>query len=344
MPVYKDKQRGTFYYNTYITIDGVKKKRMKRGFKTRSEARKAEAELLLDDGIKTSDNPYFKDIIDDFMKWYKRGKKESTIYRANIEINNNILPVFKNKRIKSITKKDVFVFQNELLERLSPKSVLSTRSILSIILNYAKDMEYVSNNVVSKVEPPKLEKARFEYWTLNDFKRFISVVDNDRYKALFMTLFYSGMRIGEVSALKWDDIDFKNNTIDVNKGYYQGTISKPKTESSIRTIKMPDHTMLLIKSIYSKYNDFVFGQYTKPLTANTIVKRYNRYINKSGVKRIRLHDIRHSHASYLINNGYDIQIVSKRLGHAKVSMTLDTYAHLYPNKENEAIEFMNKDF
>src|SRR5699024_12522767 len=105
----------------------------------------------------------------------------------------------------------------------------------------------------------------------------------------------------------------------------------------------PDHTMLINKTKYSKYNYFVFSKYTKPLTANTIVKRYNRYINKSGVKRIRLHDIRHSHASYLINNGYDIQIVSKRLGHAKVSMTLDNYSHLYPNTENETIEFVNKD-
>src|SRR5699024_3409467 len=169
-------------------------------------------------------------------------------------------------------------------------------------------------------------------------------------------LFYSGARIGEILALNWNDADFDNNLININKRYYKTEINTPKTQSSMRKIKLPNHTMNLIRQLklketYKKDDYIIFGEFYKPLNQSTVAQAFYKYLDffiddkgNQTLKRIRIHDFRHSHASYLINKGYDIQIVSRRLGHSKISTTYDIYSHLYPNKEDEAVEDMEDDF
>jgi len=356
MPVYKDKKRGTWYVSVYVELkNGERKRVLKRGFKSRPEAKKAESEIILNAAIENPDNPLFEDVIAEYMKWYKKRRKASTVNKLEGTIRLYIKPYFGHKHIQDIKKRDVMKFHDFLLDKLSVSTAKSVHKDLSSILNYAIQMEYLQTNVAREVgNIDKKEKRKVDYWTLEQFKEFLSVVDNDRYRTLFMLLFYSGARIGEALALTWNDVDFKNNTININKRYYKTEIGTPKNESSNRIVKIPRHTMNLLQQLKLKTNpksDYViFGSYHKPLNQSTVNQQFYKYLDRfivdgeQTLKRIRLHDFRHSHASYLINGGYDIQIISKRLGHAKISTTYDIYAHLYPNKEDEAIEAMESDF
>lgn len=358
MAIYKDKKRGTWYISVYVG-DGENKKRiLRRGFKTKAEAKKEESEIIFNAEMYNSDNPLFTDVVDEFIAFYEKRRKESSVHRLKKECRLYIKPFFEGKFIQNIKKRDILKFHDFLLDKLSMTSAKNVHGYLSSIFNHAVKMEYANSNVAREVGNIQgTDKKQMEYWTLEEFKVFLNHLESDLYKALFMTLFYSGMRIGEAVALTWQDIDFENNIIDVNKTVHLGNVTPPKTESSIRKIEMPQHTINAIAQIKlqtkPKHDYYVFGEFYDHLphtTANGYFLRKIRQINKKEtnkkvkLKEIRLHDLRHSHASYLINKGYDIQIVSKRLGHSKISTTYDIYAHLYPNKESEAVKAMEDDF
>lgn len=350
MAIYKDKKRGTYYVSVYIELNNGERKRiLKRGFESKKEAKKAEASIILDAEIENPDNPFLNDVIDDYIEWYEKRRKASSLLRLKTDVRLYIKPFFKNKPIQDIKKRDVMKFHDFLLDKLSITSAKHSHGYLSAILNHAIKMEYTTINVAREVGGIKgTDHKKFDYWTIDDFKVFYNHIDDLKYQALFMTFFNSGLRVGELLGLTWQDIDFNSDIINVDKNFYNGKIGTTKTESSTRKIKLPKQTMHLLKQYKlqskPKTDYYIFGEYYTPLSRTTLVTRYNKYREASGVKRIRLHDFRHSHASYLINNGYDIQIVSKRLGHSKVSITLDIYAHLYPNKEDEAISQMDDDF
>jgi integrase len=188
-------------------------------------------------------------------------------------------------------------------------------------------------------------KKEMEFFTYEEFKKFISVVDEFNYKTFFETLYYLGLRQGECCALTWDDIDFNKKEVSINKTLttkLKGqlyTLSSPKTANSNRTLPIP---LKLLKSYekllkqaktkkYFKTSWFIFGD-ELPFRETTIQVRKNKYCKLSGVKQIRIHDFRHSCASFLIQHGASIVLVSKYLGHSKISTTLDTYTHLYKNE------------
>lgn len=356
MAIYKDKKRGTWYVSVYVGEGERRKRILRRGFNSRAEAKKAESEIIFNAEIYNSDNPLFTEVVDEFIKSYEKRRKESSVHRLKKECRLYIKPFFDGKFIQNIKRRDILKFHDFLLDKLSLKSAKNVHGFLSSIFNYAVKMEYVSNNVAREVGNIQgSTKREFNYWTLDDLKIFLNHIDSDLYKALFMTLFYSGMRIGEAVALTWNDIDFKNNIISINKTAYLGKVTTPKTETSIRKLKMPQHTMNKIAQLKLENNPkddyFVFGEFYTHKPHTTInayflnnIRQINKKDEKIKLKQIRVHDLRHSHASYLINKGYDIQIVSKRLGHSKISTTYDIYSHLYPNKEDEAILAMEDDF
>lgn len=357
MAIYKDNKRGTYYVSVYVEYkNGDRKRVMRRGFKTQAEAKRAEAEIIMEATINNPDNPLIDDLLDEYIKWYKKRRKESTVYNKKGVIRRYIRPFFKDKHIQDVKKRDVMKFHDYLLDKLSLVTAKAIHKDLSAFLNYAIQMEYTNINVARETgNIDAVEDKTINYWTLEEFREFLEVVNNDRYYTLFMVLFYSGARIGEVLALTWNDVDFDNNVIDINKRYYKTTIDTPKTQSSVRKIKLPNHTINRIKQLklkekHKKDDYFIFGEFYKPLNQSTVAQQFYKYLDmfiddgKQTLKRIRIHDFRHSHATYLINKGYDIQIISKRLGHTKTSTTYDIYAHLYPNKEDEAVNDMDNDF
>ncbi len=350
MPIYYDKKRKTYYVSVYVEMkDGTKKRIMRRGFKGQREAKKAENDIIFEYAQKSSDNPQMDELCDEYYEWATKRRKKSTLYKIEYMLRLHLKPFFKNKKVQNIVNKDIMNFHDYLLDFLSPSTAKTIHKQLSAMLNYSIKMGYISANICNEVGNIDIKDVRkIDYWTLEEFKSFMPHVDNLKYKALFMTLFYSGARIGELLGLTWSDINFDNNSININKRFYRGDIDTTKTGASTRVIAMPHHTMNLLRELKLSLDAqpvfYVFGKHNDPLYPTTVWAYYLKTLDKSGVRRIRLHDFRHSHTAYLINKGTDIQIVSKRLGHEKVSTTYDIYAHLYPDKEVEAVLNMEDDF
>ena len=221
------------------------------------------------------------------------------------------------------------------------------------ILNYAIKFNYLKENIASKVGNfSKRDYFRkVDFWTYNEFLKFMSVIDDKLYYTFFHTLYFTGMRQGETLALKWTDIE--NNYISINKTLIPQKSSDyifntPKTKASIRKIKIDDYTTKLLCDLKSHYknivnfneNWFVFGGIC-PLSTTTIQRKRDYYCKLSNVKKIRIHDFRHSHSSFLLSKGIPITLISQRLGHSNISMTLDIYSHLIPSDEDKAVNLIN---
>ena len=194
------------------------------------------------------------------------------------------------------------------------------------------------------------------FFTYDEFKRFIAEEDDILYKTMYETLYYCGLRRGELRGLTWNDIDFGNNYLSVNKNVVATRgdedksymVTTPKTKSSVRNIPVPKVLLEDLKELYKVYNNhsgfnnswYVFG-HTEPITNCKIRTRKNKNCKLAGVKQIRIHDFRHSCASLLINSGATINVVAKYLGHTKIDETLNTYSHLFKNQMNEIINIID---
>lgn len=357
MPVYKNKSNNTWYVKY--------KNKTKRGFKTKKEAVQYESKMKLSiiKNIDTQD-VYFKDIAMDYLITLKKNTKFSTFQKCNNVIKNIILKNAVNKKIATINEKDCRAFY-EYVKDLDYSTVYKNYIInkYKVIFKHAKiyyKLQHDPSNVMEQIKPTYAEKIKQRLkekniWTNNEFELFISCVDKPMYRELFTLLFMTGLRLGEALALLWEDFDSDNGVIHVTKSLTRKTehglyeITEPKNFSSIRDVTLGINlTNYLLE--YKKreqqiagYNEswFIFGE-NKPLPQTTIDRVKNRAITKAGVSKIKIHDLRHSHASYLIGNGMNIVAVSKRLGHSDINMTLKVYTHLLKKNNDEIINFLDK--
>lgn len=375
MPVYKDKKTGTWYYKiNYTTEKGKYAQKKKGGFATKREAQDAEAKAFIElkqkppEGKpkKVNQNTYrFDDVADAYLRFIEQHAKESSYVTMKPIINLHLKPFFGEKNIHHIEAKDILDWQNYMWEKNYSIGYLQrTYNLLSMIFNYAHIYHGLIENPCSKTRnfnnPDELPR-QIQYWTLEEFSTFIKHVKDDiLYYTFFSFLYFMGTRKGEALALKWTDINFDTNTVKITKTLSfkvkkekreQGikwNITAPKTKNAVREILMPKVLVEHMKAYYEYckqfegFNDdcFVFGMF-RPLATTTIDRKFAYYIELAGVKKIKIHDLRHSHASLLINNGASILVVSKRLGHKDVSETLNTYAHMFPSKEQEVLDIID---
>lgn len=350
MAVYKDEKRKTWYFVTRVEMpDGTKKQVKRRGFKTKKEAILAEARM-------ESEQPAtkklsFDEVAVEYMDWYSPRRKVSSAYKILSVIDNHLTPTYGKRVIDSIQASDVMDHQTDLIKQgYAAATIKKIHSIASAIFKFAIKRGYRQDNPATLAGMPEMQTTKhMAIWTLAEFQEFIAVVDDPMHKALFMTLYYSGARKGELLALTWADIDFDNSTIHINKTVYKRHIQTPKTPASIRMITMPEHTMRLLRALHKlrkpkPIHDVFSTDGVVSMCETYLTKIYDKYVKQTGVKRIRIHDFRHSHASYLINKGIGISVVAARLGHGDVSMTLNVYSHLYPSTEKEAALSMEDDF
>lgn len=356
MPVYKDNKRNTWYIATRKrNIQGDLKYIKKRGFQTKKEAQFAEASLLLNNDV--SFNISFKELYLDYLEHQKNNVKTRTLLTFTNRFEKHVLPYFENKKIKDITLKNYQewkkIINNKNYTNNYKKGIHT--NIVSLF-NYGIRFHNLKTNIPSIVGGFKDTEIKKEllFWTYEEFKQFINVVDDNTYYCFFNSLYYTGMRLGETLALNWNDIDFEKGEIKINKSISRRvkgkdyTITSPKTKSSNRTVLMPKELL----NIYNKYFQeqkqikgfelqwFVFGGF-RPLPETSIARNKDKYCEISGVKKIRIHDFRHSHASLLINKGANVTIIAQRLGHSDIAMTLNTYSHMFPNSQKEIVHLID---
>ena len=217
-------------------------------------------------------------------------------------------------------------------------------------MNYAVKYYNLPSNPCQKAgSMGKKNAEEMQFWTQAEFKTFIAALQDDvESYAAFNTLYYTGMRIGELMALTPADIDFEQGYIYVSKSYQRlharDVITPPKTPKSNRAISVPPFLLQILREYIGKIygvssTDRIF-QYDK----HRLKRALKRGCALSGVKEIRLHDIRHSHASLLIELGFSPILIADRLGHEKIETTLNTYSHLYPHKQAEVAQKLEEIF
>ena len=345
MPAYKDEKTGKWFAKFYYTNwQGIKKQKWKRGFATKKEALGFERDFL----EKQSANPdmTFQNLYEIYMEDMAARLKQSTLLTKKTVLQTHILPFFGNKPINEIKASDVRRWQAKLMSSPNNYSQTYLKKIntkLNSIINYAKRFYDLNTNPCGKAGTIGKAKAEeMDYWTYDEYIAFREgVKDKPLSYICFEVLYWTGMREGELLALSPADIDLDNKIISINRTYQRiggkDVFTSPKTRKSKRKIPIPDFLCQeLLDYIQSRYmldaDERLF-----PVTKSYLSHEMIRGCKNTGVKKIRIHDIRHSHASLLINQGCDALMLADRLGHEKVSTTLNTYSHLFPHKQQELV-------
>ncbi|MCI8850785.1 MAG: tyrosine-type recombinase/integrase [Erysipelotrichaceae bacterium] len=292
--------------------------------------------------------------------------KEATRH-TNLEVLRRIFPKIGNKKINLITKDYLQRFIRELESKYSEAYVSAIYYAINKVFKYALLKDYIQINPLSKVRlrvDRDTVKAEKHFWEPADFERFIKEVQDIEYKAFYTFSFWMGTRRGETLALQWKDVDFNNKSVSIHKTVTKRIKNKdwalttPKTKNSIRNITMPDVVVDILHTLYDKqkvmygFNNevFLFGYY-RPMPEDYPRRYMEKLINevnqdtKAKIDRITIHEFRHSHASYLINNMSDqftVYDIAKRLGDT-VETVLSTYAHQFKNADKKLSDFINKD-
>ena len=342
---------GTKYSFTlrYTDIFGNTKQYTSKGYDTKKEAELEEARfrVKVQENKVSSSSVTFDDIFLEYIEYRKKDMKIQSIKKLE-----NLYKVFEPIGKKKINDFNLSDYKQFVLYIESKGYSIEYKNkiigLLKRLIRYSCKFYNTKETMINFIENFKevnRMKKEMEFFTYEEFEKFDSVIDELDYKTFFEVLYYLGLRQGEATALTWNDISFTKKEVSINKTLttkLKGqlyTISSPKTANSNRTLPIP---LKLIKPLqelkeeaksrkYFKEEWFVFGN-ELPFRETTIQQRKNKYCKLSGVKQIRIHDFRHSCASFLINNGASIVLVSKYLGHSKISVTLDTYTHLYKSE------------
>lgn len=350
MKAEKDKKTGKWLIQyRYTDWQGKRRKSTKRGFATKREAEEWLRNFLI------TQKADFDMKFADFWKMYcadmETRLREYTMRTKKYIVELKILPYFGNKRVNDITAADIRQWQNELIKMgYSPTYLKTINNQLSAIFNYAvRYYDLKSNPCVKAGSMGKSKAEEMDFWTGEEFRKFIDSVMNKRLSYMaFMTLYWTGMRMGELLALNPKDIDLEKRTISITKSYQRlgkkDVITPPKTPKSKRVITIPEFLAADIKDYMDSLYDLQENDRLFPITKYYLEHEMQRGIKESGVKRIRVHDLRHSHASMLIELGFSPLEIANRLGHEKVETTLNTYAHLYPNKQTKLAERLDSEY
>ena len=363
MPVYKSKEstkdgRAWFFKCQYKDAYGEIHSKKSKKYTLKKEAEEAEREFLRSCGETTSNKIIWDNLVEEFLN--NSHNKDGTLYSKKINLKK-YGNTFKDKDISIINTLLVEKWKKEINKYdLVTSSKQNIFNYFKTVLDYAVKKHYIDVNpfrIVDNFEkdPNKIEIKHEEelYLTPNEFNKFISVIDDDFWKFFFSFAFYMGTRKGEQIAIQWKDIDFNNHTVKIYKqlnlkGFKKSNLFIPTKNGVIRTISVPNKLWGMIVGQYNKsskiagFNDefFVFGD-DKYISYTTIDRKKDYYFKLSGVKRITMHQFRHSHASLLISNNVPLNIIAKRLGDTP-DIVLKTYAHLFPQKEAEVLKILNQ--
>ena len=248
----------------------------------------------------------------------------------------------------------------------SPRSVRYHHVVLHKALATALKWGLIARNVADGVDAPRAKRSDMQIWDEDEVNQFLKTAQSTQYYALFYVALFTGARRSELLALRWQDTDFLYSQLYINRSMHHlkdGSyiFTQPKSERSRRTIALPPSAFLVLQDYQKqkaaegllldmplKDTDLVFSVLGKPLRPNTVSRAWSMVAVKAGVKVIRLHDARHTHASLMLKQGIHPKIVSERLGHSTISITLDTYSHVAPGLQEAAAkrfdDFLRKDF
>ena len=350
MPIYKDKERGTWYFEFVKTINGVQYRKKKRGFKTKSEATIAEVDALQKVEKLGNKELLIQGCYDEFVENTKSGLKPSAINKYD-QFKRNYLCLLENKPLDKITQKDISFLKNKIIEKGNSES--HTNKTIGILRNFLKYCN-VAYDASAKLQLPLMEsfknynvvapkEKKEEYLPPDEFEKILNCFDiNNKnelyYYTILYVLYWTGLRIGELAALTPEDL--KSDELHINKDYMRVAgvdyVLTPKTQNSIRVVYLDDETKKVFDNYFKNFEPKkrIFESKSEFLNQPGLRRVLAKVLKKSGLNEkydIHLHSLRHSHASYLRTLGYDEFTIAARLGNTpKVSAS--TYIHTSPEE------------
>ena len=359
MAVYKDKWNGyngdtwrvACYYKNW---KGERKKHEKRGFETKKEALAYEREFL----AKTSKdiNMGFSSFLDIYLSDLRPQIKQSTMECKENIIESHIRPYFKNKSLSEITSNDVLQWQNSLLslrddngKGYSQTYLRTIQNQLNAAFNHAvKYYDLPKNPCIANKKMGKSKTKEMLFWTKDEYLKFIEVMkDKPVSYYAFQILYWTGIRCGELLALTREDFNLERKLLFINKTYSvikgEEVITSPKTEKSNRQIDLPEFLCNEMQDYFESLYKMNPKSRLFNVTKSYLHHEMDRGSKAAGVKRIRIHDLRHSSCALLIELGYSPVQIGQRLGHESVSIT-ERYSHLYPSVQRQMADKLNKAF
>lgn len=317
-------------------VTGKTKQIKKRGFETKRAAKAWEAETLLAKTAKTSAT--FDEIL---IEQLKSIDSSETAFTMKTNWCRNHFPLH-SRPIDSISRQELIDWRNSLAE-----SGLATRTrnrgiqYVKAAFDHAEKIYGIKNNavVINTFKLTKADKKEMPVWTPDEFRRVANEVDSPLYRAFYTFLFWTGCRRGEALALCKEDIN--GNVVHIHRAikHFKNGFQSLKTDSSERYITIDSKTMDMLKPFIEHADPFVFGG-DRSLAISSVDRYFKRAITAAGVDRIRIHDLRHSHATWLFSQGVNIVAISKRLGHSSINQTLKTYAHLLKRTNDEMMDII----
>jgi integrase len=281
-------------------------------------------------------------------------------------IHNRIIPAIGAVSLQKLTVAQVQALYSDLLtggradgrgKALSPRSVQLAHTVLRKALKDAVKQGLVARNVCDAAVPPRAPRPPIDAWDTGDVRRFLDVARDDRFAALWVLAIHTGMRRGELLALRWEDIDTDKRVLYVRRSLVQSGgvmgIQEPKTASGRRTIALDVDTLSALRAHRARQvehrlrigpdivadHGYVFTtDLGTPLYPSNLNRYFNNLIVKAGVPRIPFHGLRHTHATLLMKSGISPKVASERLGHAGIAITLQTYSHVLPEMQREAAD------
>ena len=303
-------------------------------------------ELLLPNEI------ILQDFLLDFLEKYKMNLSITT-YNCYMRIcKKYIIPLLGDIKLCDIRPIHIQNYVDDLLDLLTPHTIKVHLNILNLALKRAYRLKLIKENVVQFVEVPKNKKYKNEIYNAEDMKKLL---EKSRETSLELPIILAsglGLRISEILGLTWNNIDFNDFTITIDKitvrDKGQVILKEPKTESSIRTISAPKEIILMLKQLKKdrlaaklrgekSHRELIFyDKNLNPIAQDVLSKKFRYFLQENNLKHIRFHDLRHSHVTMLIDAKVPIKVISERVGHSNVNTTLNIYSHALREMDQEA--------
>lgn len=356
MPVYKDEKMNTWFVDcSYTNVFGKRVRIKKRGFKQKNLALNYERRVLLESQEIKKQAVKLDELFNAYIEYKSARLKPRSIFDYKSLYKKHIQPYFGDMYVDKIKIPHIEVWQNNLLDLPYKNDYLEKiQYTLKSTLAYGVRKLQIDNSpfdYIDYVKHMNEKREEMKFFTPEQYEKFRSVIIDPLHIAVFDTLYWTGMRISELQARTWKDLSFDTGDLRIhsnwdNKNHQLTNTTKTKKD---RVIYIPEKVLDELEMLYNESSQidgftddfYIFGTYNKPIPQKTVENAKNRYIetyNKEHPKRpipkIRIHDFRHSHVSYLANNGADVWDIAERLGHSR-EMVENRYSHMFPEKRNK---------
>jgi integrase len=344
MAVVKDKVAGTWYVQVrYDDWQGKRQRRKKRGFATKRDAQAWERNFLQ----KQTDD--LDMAFGQFIKLYEEDRRprlrENTWLTKEHIIEKKLMPYFGDTPMNEIDAKSIIRWQNTLIGKTdengktySATYLKSIHNQLTAIFTHAYKYYGLKNNPASKVGSMGKKNAdEMKFWTREEYAAFSKAAMREaRFYYPYEVLYWCGLRLGEMLALTYGDIDFERQTIRVNKSFQsihgEPVVTEPKTAKSKRVVAMPANLASEMREYMAIQRSYELDERMFHVSKSSMNNRLKRFAAEAEVKPIRVHDLRHSHVSLLIELGFSAVAIADRVGHESIEITY-RYAHLFPTRQ-----------